>query len=131
FKGMPYDPVKDIAPVSKIAVATYAFLVNPRVFPANDLGEAIALIRAHPGRYNFASPGSGTPHHVGMELIKLRLGLAATHVPYKGFAGAMQDLIGGQVHMMFTLVHSSIPHAKSGRIKILGVTGTRRSPQFP
>jgi tripartite-type tricarboxylate transporter receptor subunit TctC len=66
-----------------------------------------------------------------MELIKLRLGLNATHVPYKGFAGAMQDLIGGQVHMMFTLVHSSIPHAKSGRIRILGVTGTQRSPQFP
>ena len=93
--------------------------------------EAIALIRQNPGKYFFASPGSGTPHHIGMELIKLRLGLNATHVPYKGFAGAMQDLIGGQVQMMFTLVHSSIPHAKSGRIKILGVTGTQRSPQLP
>ena len=93
--------------------------------------EAIALIRANPGKYNFASPGNGTPHHVGMELIKLRLGLNATHIPYKGFAGAMTDLVGGQVHMMFTLIHSSIPHVRSGRIRALAVTGAQRSPQYP
>ena len=131
IRNTPYDVVNDFAPISKIALATYCFAVNPAVFPAQDMKEAIALIRANPGKYFFASPGNGTPHHIGMELIKLRLGLNATHVPYKGFAGAMQDLIGGQVHMMFTLVHSSIPHARSGRIRILGVTGTERSPQFP
>ena len=131
IRNTPYDVVNDFAPISKIALATYCFAVNPAVFPAQDMKEAIALIRANPGKYFFASPGNGTPHHIGMELIKLRLGLSATHVPYKGFAGAMQDLIGGQVHMMFTLVHSSIPHARSGRIRILGVTGTERSPQFP
>ena len=131
IRNTPYDVVNDFAPISKIAVATYCFAVNPAVFPAQDMQQAIALIRANPGKYFFASPGNGTPHHIGMELIKLRLGLSATHVPYKGFAGAMQDLIGGQVHMMFTLVHSSIPHARSGRIRILGVTGTERSPQFP
>ena len=131
FKSMPYDPVKDIAPVSKIAIATYAFLVNPKVFPVNSLGEAIASIRANPGKYYFCSPGNGTPHHVGMELIKLRLGLDATHVPYKGFAGAMTDLIGGQVQMMFTLIHSAIPHVRAGRLRVLAVTGAARSPQFP
>ena len=131
IKNTPYDVVSDFAPISKIAVATYCFAVNPKVFPAQDMKEAIALIRANPGKYFFASPGNGTPHHIGMELIKLRLGLNATHVPYKGFAGAMQDLIGGQVQMMFTLVHSSIPHARAGRIRILGVTGTERSPPFP
>jgi len=131
IKNTPYDVLTDFSPISKIAVATYCFDVNPKVFPANNMQEAIALIRQNPGKYFFASPGSGTPHHIGMELIKLRLGLQATHVPYKGFAGAMQDLIGGQVHMMFTLVHSSIPHARSGRIRILGVTGTQRSPQLP
>ena len=131
FKSMPYDPVKDIAPVSKIAVATYAFLVNPKVFPANSFGEAVAMIRADPRKYYFASPGNGTPHHVGMELIKLRLGLAATHVPYKGFAGAMTDLVGGQVQMMFTLIHSAIPHVRAGRLRVLAVTGAGRSPQFP
>jgi len=131
IKSTPYDVLADFSPISKIALATYCFDVNPKVFPANNMQEAIALIKQNPGRYFFASPGNGTPHHIGMELIKLRLGLNATHVPYKGFAGAMQDLIGGQVQMMFTLVHSSIPHAKSGRIKILGVTGTQRSPQLP
>jgi len=131
FKGLPYDPVKDLAPVSKIAISTYAFLVNPKVFPANTLAEAIAMIRANPGKYYFASPGNGTPHHVGMELIKLRLGLDATHVPYKGFAGAITDLLGGQVQMMFSLVHSSLPHVRAGRLRVLAVTGAARSPQFP
>jgi tripartite-type tricarboxylate transporter receptor subunit TctC len=131
FKNMPYDAATDLAPVSKIAVATYCFAVNPNVFPVNNMQEAIAAIKANPGKYNFASPGNGTPHHVGMELIKLNLGLDATHIPYKGFAGAMTDLVGGQVQMMFTLVHSAIPHARSGRIRILAVTGARRSPQFP
>jgi tripartite-type tricarboxylate transporter receptor subunit TctC len=131
FKNMPYDAATDLAPVSKIAIATYCFAVNPNVFPVNNMQEAIAAIKANPGKYNFASPGNGTPHHVGMELIKLNLGLDATHIPYKGFAGAMTDLVGGQVQMMFTLVHSAIPHARSGRIRILAVTGARRSPQFP
>jgi tripartite-type tricarboxylate transporter receptor subunit TctC len=131
IKNTPYDVVEDFSPISKIATATYCFDVNPNVFPARSMQEAIALIRQNPGKYFFASPGNGTPHHIGMELIKLRLGLNATHVPYKGFAGAMQDLIGGQVQMMFTLVHSSIPQAKAGRIRILGVTGAKRSPQFP
>jgi tripartite-type tricarboxylate transporter receptor subunit TctC len=131
IKNTPYDVTQDFSPISKIATATYCFEVNPKVFPANDVQEAIRLMKEHPGKYFFASPGNGTPHHIGMELMKLRLGLQATHVPYKGFAGAMQDLIGGQVHMMFTLVHSSIPHARAGRIRILGVTGAQRSPQFP
>ena len=131
IKNTPYDVVRDFSPISKIATATYCFAVNPKVFPASNMQEAIALMRKSPGKYFFGSPGNGTPHHIGMELIKLRLGLDATHVPYKGFAGAMQDLVGGQVHMMFTLVHSAIPQARAGRIRILGVTGARRSPQFP
>src|SRR5437867_6417759 len=131
IKNTPYDVLTDFSPISKIAVATYCFDIDPTVCPASNMQGASALIRQNPGRCFFASPGSGTPHHIGMELIKLRLGLQATHVPYKGFAGAMQDLLGGQVHMMFTLVHSSIPHARSGRLKILGVTGTQRSPQLP
>jgi len=131
IRNTPYDVTQDFSPISKIATATYCFEVNPKVFPAKDMQEAIRLMKENPGKYFFASPGNGTPHHIGMELMKLRLGLNATHVPYKGFAGAMQDLIAGQVHMMFTLVHSSIPHARAGRIRILGVTGAQRSPQFP
>jgi len=131
YRNLPFDPANDFAPISKIALATYCFVVNPAVFPARDMAEAVAAIRANPGKYYFASPGNGTPHHVGMELLKLGLGLNITHVPYKGFAGAMTDLVGGQVHMMFTLVHSSLPHVRSGRIRMLGVTGAKRSPQYP
>ncbi len=131
YRNLPFDPANDFAPISKIALATYCFVVNPAVFPARDMAEAVAAIRANPGKYYFASPGNGTPHHVGMELLKLGLGLDVTHVPYKGFAGAMTDLVGGQVHMMFTLVHSSLPHVRSGRIRMLGVTGAKRSPQYP
>jgi len=131
FKNLPYDPVEDLAPVGKIALATYTFAVNPSVFPASDMKQAVALIRANPGKYFFASPGSGTPHHVGMELIKQRLGLEVTHVPYKGFAGAMTDLVGGQVQMMFTLIHSSIPYVRAGKLRALAVTGAERSTQYP
>jgi len=95
FKNLPYDPVADLAPISKIALATYTFAVNPSVLPAHNMKEAIDIIRKNPGKYYFASPGNGTPHHVGMELIKQRLGLDIIHVPYKGFAGAMTDLVGG------------------------------------
>ncbi|HZR70795.1 MAG TPA: tripartite tricarboxylate transporter substrate binding protein [Burkholderiales bacterium] len=131
FKNLPYDPVTDLAPISKIALATYTFAVNPSVLPAHDMKEAIDIIRKNPGKYYFASPGNGTPHHVGMELIKQRLGLDIIHVPYKGFAGAMTDLVGGQVAMMFTLVHSSLPYVRAGKIRALAVTGAKRSPQYP
>jgi len=131
FKNLPYDPVTDLAPISKIALATYTFAVNPSVLPAHDMKEAIDIIRRNPGKYYFASPGNGTPHHVGMELIKQRLGLDIIHVPYKGFAGAMTDLVGGQVAMMFTLVHSSLPYVRAGKIRALAVTGAKRSPQYP
>ncbi|HEY6863298.1 MAG TPA: tripartite tricarboxylate transporter substrate binding protein [Burkholderiales bacterium] len=131
FKNLPYDPVTDLAPISKIALATYTFAVNPTVLPAHNMKEAIDIIRKNPGKYYFASPGNGTPHHVGMELIKQRLGLDIIHVPYKGFAGAMTDLVGGQVAMMFTLVHSSLPYVRAGKIRALAVTGAKRSPQYP
>ena len=123
--------VEDFSPISKIATATYCFDVNPNVFPARNMQEAIALMRQHPGKYFFASPGNGTPHHIGMELIKLRLGLNATHVPYKGFAGAMQDLIGGQVPMFFSGMPPAMPHVRSGKLRALAVTTTRRSAATP
>ena len=131
FKNLPYNPVTDLAPVSKIALATYCFVTNPNVFPAATMQDAVALIKANPGKYYFASPGNGTPHHVGMELIKLRLGLNVTHVPYKGFAGAIADLLGGQVQMMFTLFHSSLPYVRAGKLRALAVTGTQRNKNYP
>ncbi len=131
YKNMPYDISNDFAPVSKIAVASYAFAVNPTKLPVKDLADFIATIKAHPGEYYYGSPGNGTPHHLAVELMKLHLGLEITHVPYKGLAGAMTDLLGGQVQMMFAPVHSSLPYARTGKLKILAVTGATRSAVAP
>jgi tripartite-type tricarboxylate transporter receptor subunit TctC len=91
----------------------------------------VAAAKARPGQLNYGSPGNGTPHHLGMELMKLRLGLSIVHVPYKGLAGAMTDLVGGQVQMMFSLIHSALPNVRAGRLRIVGVTGSTRSPVLP
>jgi tripartite-type tricarboxylate transporter receptor subunit TctC len=131
YKNIPYDVLTDFTPVSKIAVASYAFAVNPAVLPVKDLADFIATVKAKPGQFYYGSPGNGTPHHLAVELLKLHLGLNITHVPYKGLAGAMTDLLGGQVQMMFAPVHSSLPYARSGKLKILAVTGATRSPVAP
>src|SRR5436309_1880420 len=131
YKNMPYDPIADFAPIAKIAIASYAFAVNPAVVPARDLSEFLATVKAKPGELNYGSPGNGTPHHLAMELMKLRLGLQIVHVPYKGLSGAMTDLLGGQVQMMFAPVHALLPNARAGKLKFLAVTGPRRSPFAP
>ena len=131
FKNVPYDVVADFAPVAKLGIAGYAFTVNPAVMPANDLNALLATVKSNPGKFHYSSPGNGTPHHLGMELLKLRLGLDIPHVPYKGLAGALTDLLGGQVQMIFTLVPSAIPHVRAGRLKVLAVTGTTRTALMP
>jgi tripartite-type tricarboxylate transporter receptor subunit TctC len=131
YKNMPYDVLTDFTPVSKIAVASYAFAVNPKALPVNDLADFIATIKAHPGQFYYGSPGNGTPHHLAVELMKLHLGLNITHIPYKGLAGATTDLLGGQVQMMFAPVHAILPYERSGKLKILAVTGATRSAVAP
>ena len=91
----------------------------------------VAQSKRSPGSMNYASPGNGTPHHLAMELFKSASGLDATHVPYKGIQGALTDLVGGQVQMMFGTVHSLKPHTQSGRVRLLATTGTSRSAQAP
>ncbi len=132
FKKLPFDPLADFAPVGRVAVSSYALAVNPQV-PAKDFAELLALVRARPGELNYATPGSGTPHHLAMELMKQREGLAIVHVPYKGAAGAITDLLGGQVQMMFAPVPTLLPHARSGKARFLAVTGERaaQAPEVP
>jgi tripartite-type tricarboxylate transporter receptor subunit TctC len=95
------------------------------------VAEFVALAKTQPGRLNYASPGSGTPHHLAMELFKLNFGIDITHVPYKGTAGAVTDLLGGQVQAMFLPVHVALPQARSGKLRILAAGGSRRSPVTP
>jgi tripartite-type tricarboxylate transporter receptor subunit TctC len=133
FTSIPYDPVKDFAPVALLAVAGLALVTHPSV-GANSVQELVALARADPGKLNYGSPGNGTPHHLAMELFKQQTGTRLTHIPYKGTGPATQDLLGGQIQAMFLPVHVALPLVQAGRLKMLAAGGTERSavaPQVP
>jgi tripartite-type tricarboxylate transporter receptor subunit TctC len=130
YKSVPYDPIKSFVPVAPAAVGALTFAVHPS-FPAKTLAEAVKLFKANPGKYTYASPGSGTPQHLAMELFKLNTGTDILHVPYKGSAGAITDLLGGEVQVMVLPVHSALTHAKAGRIRMLAVAQDKRAPIAP
>jgi tripartite-type tricarboxylate transporter receptor subunit TctC len=129
-KSVPYDPLKGFTPIGPMAIGNLALVVNASV-PARSVKELIALAKAKPGELNYASPGSGTPHHLAAELFKLHFGVNITHVPYKGTAGAVTDLLGGQVQVMFLPVHVALPHVQSGKLRMLASGGSHRSPATP
>ena len=129
-RAVPYDPVRGFAPIGLAAIGNMALVVNPSV-AAKSVAEFVALAKAQPGRLNYASPGSGTPHHLAMELFKLDFGIDIAHVPYKGTAGAVTDLLGGQLQAMFLPLHVALPHARAGKLRILAAGGSRRSPVTP
>jgi tripartite-type tricarboxylate transporter receptor subunit TctC len=130
LQKIPYDPLKDLAPVSLIAAAPFA-LVVPTSFPASNAKEFLALVRANPGKYTFASSGTGATAHMFAELFNSMAQLKVIHVPYKGSAPALTDLIGGQVAYAIETVASVGGHVKAGRLKVLGVTTARRSAALP
>jgi tripartite-type tricarboxylate transporter receptor subunit TctC len=129
-RSVPYEPVRGFTPIGLAAIGNLALVVNPAV-AAKSVTEFVALAKAQPGRLNYASPGSGTPHHLAMELFKLNFGIDIAHVPYKGTAGAVTDLLGGQLQAMFLPVHVALPHARAGKLRILAAGGSHRSPVTP
>jgi tripartite-type tricarboxylate transporter receptor subunit TctC len=128
--SVPYDPVKGFTPIGPTAMASLALVVHPSV-PARSVKELVALAKAEPGKLNYASPGSGTPHHLAMELFKQHFGVDIVHVPYKGSAGAVTDILGGQVQVMFLPVHLALPYVQSGKLRVLAAGGAHRSPVTP
>jgi len=126
FKTIPYDPIKDFAAVAPLAIGRLALVTHPSV-NAKTVKDFIALAKASPGKLNYASPGNGTPHHVAMELFKAKTGIDVVHVPYKGSAQAVQDLVGGQVNVMFLPVHVALPQVDGGKLVMLAAGGTERS----
>lgn len=128
--SVPYDPVKGFTPIGPTAIGSLALVVNPSV-PAKSVQELVALAKSEPGKLNYASPGSGTPHHLAMELFKQHFGVDIVHVPYKGTAGAVSDLLGGQVQLMFLPVHVALPQVKAGKLRMLAAGGAHRSPVTP
>jgi len=130
FKSLNYDVVKDFAPVTLLTQGPLVLVATPN-FPANNVGELIALAKAKPGTLNFASSGNGQSTHLAGELFNSMAGIKLTHVPYKGSAPALTDVISGQVPMMFDTMLSSMPFVTSGRLKALAVTSAARSPAAP
>jgi tripartite-type tricarboxylate transporter receptor subunit TctC len=126
----PYDSLKDFAPVSLIALAPFALVTNPN-FPARDAKEFVALVRANPDKYAFASSGTGATAHLVTELFNSMAQLKARHVPYKGSAPALTDIMNGQVDYTIETVASVVNHVKSGRLKTYGVSFARRATGMP
>jgi len=130
LKPAPFDPVKDFEPVALIATGALGVYINPEV-PAKNMKEFVALVKSQPGKLYYSSPGNGGPQHLAMELLKLETGMDIVHVPYKGAAGAIADLVGGHVQAMISALQTVAPHVQSGRLRFLAVMSSKRSDAFP
>lgn len=130
YAKLPFDPIKDFAPVALVASVPNVLVVNATI-PATSVKELIALAKSKPGQLNFASSGNGTSIHLSGELFKSMTGTSILHIPYKGSSPALADLIGGQTNMMFDNLPSSMGHIKSGKLRALAVTSAKRSPALP
>ena len=129
-KNVPYDPLKDFTHITLLFSSPFYLLVHPTV-PVKSLQELIAYARANPGKLNYGSIGTGSMHHLGMELLSMRTGVKMVHVPYKGSAQLMPDALSGQIQLMFQGPTSSIPPAKAGKLRALAITGPERSQAMP
>lgn len=130
YKKMPYDNIKDFAPLTRVAMVPNLLVANPAQ-PFKTVQELIAYAKANPGKVNFASSGSGTSVHLSGELFKSLAKVDIQHIPYKGSAPAMNDLLGNQVNIMFDNLPSAISHVRAGKLRALAVTTAKRSPDLP
>jgi tripartite-type tricarboxylate transporter receptor subunit TctC len=130
FRKLPYDTQKDLSPVTLVASAPLMLVVHPSI-PAKSVQELVAYAKANPGKLNFGSGGPGTTPHLAGEMLKMMIGAQMTHVPYKGGGPALADLMGGQIQLMLENIPSTLPLAKSGKLRALAVTALTRSPLVP
>lgn len=130
YEKLPFDPVKSFAPVALITTSRLALVVHPQL-PVKSVRDFIQLAKRRPGELFYSSPGNGSAQHLVMELFKLETGTNIVHVPHKGLAGALTDLIGGHVQVIITTLQTVHPYAIGGRLRMLAVTGAERSPAFP
>lgn len=130
MKNMTYDPLRDFQPVAFVLDAEGLLVVNPEV-PAKNVAELIAYVRANPGKISYGSGGVGTTSHLAGELFKSLAKVDMTHIPYKGNAPAITDLIGGQTQVMFATMPTVLPYVKTGKLRALAVIGATRSPSLP
>ena len=129
-KNIPYDTLRDFAPVSLISIGPFVLMTHPSV-PAKSIKELIALAKAQPGKLNYASAGNGVANHLAGELFKQMAGVDIVHVPYKGAPQAVTDVLAGHMNMMFNSVAPIVGYIKTGKIRVLGIASLQRSPQLP
>jgi tripartite-type tricarboxylate transporter receptor subunit TctC len=130
YRKMPFDPNKDLVSVAALVSLSNVLVVHPSV-KANSVADLLAMVRAEPGKVTFASSGSGTSIHMSGEMFMHLTGTRMIHVPYKGSAPAITDLLGGQVQIMFDNIPSALPHIRSGKLRALATTGGQRDPALP
>ncbi len=130
YRSLPFKPLADFAPISQAAWGTLMLVANPGT-KINSLADLVSQAKANPGKISYGSPGIGTPHHMSMELLKDRTGTNLLHVPYKGSAGAVTDVLGGQINIMFIPIHVGMQFVKGGRLKALAVGSAKRHPSAP
>ena len=130
FSSMPFEPVDDFTPISLVAFVTNTLVINPKI-AVNNVAELIAYAKANPKKLNFASAGAGSTNHISAVLFELAAGIQMTHIPYKGGAPAVLDTVAGQTEVLFGAGTQTLPHVKSGKLKLLAVTESTRSPQLP
>lgn len=133
FSNLPFDPVRDLVPVSLTSWGQLLLVANPQA-GFTTVTDLVAAARRRPGKINYGSPGVGTPHHLAMELFKSTAGVFLTHIPYRGTGPAVTDLLGGQIDVMFLPIHVALPHVKAGKLAALAIGSDRRHallPQLP
>jgi tripartite-type tricarboxylate transporter receptor subunit TctC len=130
FSKLPFNPEKDFTYIGAIGKFPLALVVHPD-FPAKNFKEFLAYVKANPGKVNYASPGNGSPHHLAMEMFKVRTGTFITHIPYRGAAPAMADVMGGQVPCMFLDLASGLPIMQSNKVRVLAIGSGARSKPLP
>jgi tripartite-type tricarboxylate transporter receptor subunit TctC len=131
IRDMPYDTLRDFAPIALCAQSPNVLVVNPQVLPVKTLGELIALAKSKPGALSYASTGNGSSNHISMELFESLAGVRLLHVPYKGSAPAVVDMLGGQVQVMFDNAPNVMPQVRAGKLRALAQSGATRSPVAP
>ena len=127
---MPYDTLKDLVPIGMVASSQHVLVVTNNL-PAKDVKSLMALLKAEPGKHNFASAGSGSTFHMAAELFKAQAGVPLVHIPYRGGGPALVDTIAGQVSLSFPVLSAAQPQVQAGKLRALGVTGSKRSPLMP
>jgi tripartite-type tricarboxylate transporter receptor subunit TctC len=130
YKKLPYDPIKDFAPLTRVAMVPNLLVAHPSQ-PFKTVQEMIAYAKANPGKINFGSPGNGASPHLSGELFKSMTKVDMVHVPYKGSAPAVSDLLGGQISIMFDNLPSVIPHVRSGKLRAIAISTAKRSADLP